>query len=436
MAYDSDNLPPIDFTAAGSTPEEREKNLALVEPSPGFGPTANFCVDIIVRDADITVLDFTAQQVNIRFRIDGIWHPGPVLDREDGDFMLATVKQLAGMNFRERRQRQEGNFKTLYQKRTQKFNIVSQGVRTGERVAINLDYKRPPLETPEELGMRSKMKSQISAMIANPEMKNLLVIGYPNGNGYTSTWKAVTSCADRLTRDFYVIQPADRGENEEVINIFPWEYDPAKGETPLTTMPDLLLKQPDVLAFPDLETAEIIDQVVELSSSRKIPIFTRHPGKHCLDGLLRLIAKKPDAQKFVEHLDGIVSMRIIRKLCDRCKIAFAPHPQLLQKLGLPQGRVAELYQPFIHRPDMVDEDENPIPPCPECSGIGFRGRTGLFELLTMTDNLRKAVIQKPQLKYLQAVADQGGHVSMKMEGVLMIAKGITSVDELQRVLKG
>jgi type II secretory ATPase GspE/PulE/Tfp pilus assembly ATPase PilB-like protein len=155
-----------------------------------------------------------------------------------------------------------------------------------------------------------------------------------------------------------------------------------------------------------------------------------------LDGLLRLIAKKPDAKKFVDHLSGIASMRIIRKLCDSCKIAFTPHPQLLQKLGLPPGRVAELFQPFVHRPDMVDDDENPIPPCPECSGVGFKGRTGLFEFLTMTDDLRKAIVQKPQLKYLQAVAEQGGHVSMKMEGVLLIAKGLTSVDELQRVLKG
>ena len=140
MAYDDDNLPPIEFTAAGDTPEQREQILELVEPSPGFMPMAQFCVDIIVRDSTVTVMDFTAQQVNIRFQIDGIWQPGPTFEREDGDFLLASLKQLAGLDYRERRQRQEGSFKTLYQKRNQKFTVVSQGVKTGERIAINLDY--------------------------------------------------------------------------------------------------------------------------------------------------------------------------------------------------------------------------------------------------------------------------------------------------------
>lgn len=437
MAYDDiENLPPIEFTAAGDTPEQREEILELVEPSPGFEPMTHFCVDIIVRDSTVTVMDFTKTSVNIRFQTDGIWQPGPSFEREDGDFMLASLKQLAGLDYRERRQRQEGSFKTLYQKRSQKFTIVSQGVKTGERVAINLDYKRPPMETAEELGMRAKMKKQIATTINNPELKNLLVIGYPNGNGYSSAWKGVTGCADRLTRDYYVIQPKGRGESEEVINIFPWEYDPEIGETPLSTIADLLLKQPDVLAFPDLDSGAVIDQIIDLSTNHSIPIFTRHPGKYCLDGLLRALSKKPDITKFVNHLDAVVAMRMIRKLCDSCKIAFAPAPKLLHQLGLPQGRIAELYKPFVHHPDMVDEDENPIPPCPNCSGVGYKGRTGIFEFLQITDQLRTAIIQKPQLKYLQAVAEQGGHVSMKMEGIVLIAKGMTSIEELQRVLKG
>ena len=152
--------------------------------------------------------------------------------------------------------------------------------------------------------------------------------------------------------------------------------------------------------------------------------------------MLRVLVKKPNIEKFVNHLNAVAAMRIIRKLCDSCKIGFTPSPKLLHQLGLPQGRVAVLYKPFIHHPDMVDEKENPIPPCPKCSGIGYRGRTGIFEFLKLTDQLKAAIIQKPQLKHLQAVAEAGGHVSMKMEGIVLIAKGMTSIEELQRVLKG
>ena len=427
-------MPPIEFVPAGDNSDQQEANLALVEPSPGFLPAANLCVDIIVRDADITVLDFTAQQVNVRYQIDGLWHNGPQMERELGDYMLATLKQMAGLNYRERRQRQEGSFKSVYMKRGQKFKLVSQGVPTGERVAIYLDYKRPGRESASELGMRPKMQQQIQSLIANLEMGNLLVVAVP-GEGYTSAWRGVVGCADRLTRDFYVLQPVGKGEAEEVINVIPVEFDPAAGQDAMSPIPQLLLKQPDVLAFPELPDGDLINRITQLSNEQSMPIFTRHPGKTCLDGLLRLIAKKPDVASFVKRLDGVVAMRVVRKLCTDCRVAFTPHPQLLQQLGLPQGRIAELYQPFVFRPGMVDEDEVELEPCSTCSGIGFRGRTGIFEFLRMTDPLRQAIVQQPRLDYLRKVAGSQGHVTMFQEGVLLVAKGTTSVDELNRVLK-
>ena len=84
---------------------------------------------------------------------------------------------------------------------------------------------------------------------------------------------------------------------------------------------------------------------------------------------------------------------------------------------------------------MLDEDEKEIEPCQTCSGIGFRGRTGIFEVLTMTDEIRATAKASPRVDKLDAAAKQLGHVSMLMEGVVLIAKGATSLEELQRVLK-
>jgi len=122
-------------------------------------------------------------------------------------------------------------------------------------------------------------------------------------------------------------------------------------------------------------------------------------------------------------------------LCDECKIGFQPHPQMVQKLGLPPGRVAELFKPMIYQPGMVDEDEIEIEPCAKCSGIGYRGRTGLFELLVINDEIRKALVSNPKLGNLSAIAKRHGHISLQMEGIVMVAAGRTSIEELQRVLK-
>lgn len=430
---ETDDIPSIEFTAAGETDEDRKINLAVVKPSPGFDTAAGLISEIIIKDADVTVLDFTAQQVNVRFRIDGLWHAGLAMDRESGDYLIATLKQLSGLDYRERRARQEGNFKTVYLKFTQKFQLVSQGVPSGERVALYLDYKRDPLETAKDLGMRESMIQQLSPMLANLDAGNIMVTGVP-GEGYTSAWRGVLNTCDRLTRDYYVLEAKGHFE-PDVINVNPVEFDPAKGQNAMSPMQQLLLKQPDVLAFPELPDAELINEIVDLSIDKNIPIFTRFPGKNCIDALLRLLLKKPDVKKFAARLDAVVAMRVIRKLCDQCKIGFQPAPELSQQLGIPPGRVAELFKPFIFRPGMMDEEENEITPCSRCSGIGYRGRTGLFELLVMNDELRSALATSPKRDTLAAIAKRHGHISMQMEGVVLIAKGTTSIEELQRILK-
>ena len=425
--------PPIEFFAAGETAEEQEANLKSVKLSPGFEPAADLCAEAILKDATMTVLDYSAQQVALRFQIDGLWHSGAPMDREEGDYMLASLKQLAGVDYRERRARQSGNFGTMYLKKKQKFKLVSQGIKTGERVALYLDYKRPPLDSCEDLGMRASMITQLHGIVNDSEMGLLVTSAVPS-EGFTKVWRAALDTCDRLTRDYYTIEHV--GKNEpEVINVYPIEYDSAKGEDPMSPLEQLMLKEPDVLAFPDLETGDLLNKIVDHSIAHTLPTFTRIPGKHCIDALLRLMVLKPDVKKLADRLTAVLTMRLIRLLCEDCKIGFQPPPKMLQQLGLPQGRIAQLFRPMVYRPGMVDEDDNEVEPCATCCGIGYRGRTGLFELLMINDELRAAMVSDPKMGNLAAIAKRHRHVSMQMEGIVLIAGGKTSIEELQRVLK-
>ncbi len=433
MAHDDDYIPPIQFSPAGATPEDQKETLEIVKPSPGFPAAARLLAESIQKQAVITVLDFTPQQVTVRFQVDGLWHPGASIDRETGDFMLATLKKVAGLNFRERRARQEGVFGTQYLKNKQKVRLVSQGIKIGERVAIYLDWKKPPLDKAEQLGMRHGMIKQIGPILEDPQTGLVLVTALP-GEGYTAAWRGVLDNCDRLTRDYFVIEEKTEVE-PEVINIFSIEFDRARNENAMTPIPQLLLKQPDVLAFSELPDAQTINGVVELSTQKNLPIFVRSPGKNALDAVLRLLMLKPNVEPFANRLTAVVAMRLIRKLCEKCRVAYVPHPSLLQKLGIPQGRIAELFKPFVFRPGMLDENEKEIDPCPKCQGIGYKGRTGIFELLIVNDTLREAIIKTPHLGKLAAIAQRAGHISMQQEGIVQVARGLTSIEELQRVLK-
>ena len=420
--------PEIQWTLAGD-----DNSLEQVEESFGFDHAQQLVADTVARLALTTVLDYSSKMVQQRAQVDGIWHKLPPMDRESGDQMLATLKQMAGLNEKERRARQEGSFTALIQKTKFKVRLVSQGVKTGERVAIYLDWKRPIPETLDDLGMRPSAFEQLSGILRSSDLGLVLVTAKP-GEGFTTAWRGTMNACDRLVRDYYVIEDAANVE-PEIINVKSITFDGEAGETAMTPIPNLLLKEPDVLAFTDLPDGKMIDNVINLSCDHELPVFTRIPGKGAVDATLRMMAMKPDRKKFVKLLSGVVCMRLVRKLCEKCRIGFKPHPSLLQKLGLPPGRIAKLYKPFIFRPGMVDEDDNEIERCKNCCGLGYRGRTGIIELLKIDDELRQAMISKPNLETLSAIAAKNGHISLKQEGLVLVAKGTTSLEELQRVLK-
>ena len=433
MERDNETAAPIKFTAAGDTAEERDQCVEMVSTAPGYNAATNIIAESIHKDADLTILDFTAQQVNVRFRIDGIWHPGQPMDRQTGDYMLAVVKQLAGMDFRERRKKQSGKFDTEYQRAKQSFKVVAQGTQTGERVGLYLSYKKPPLDSLEDLGIRKSMIPQIVQLMDMKEKGMFLVSAIP-GEGYTAAWRGALASCDRLVRDFFVIEDVQEQE-PEVINVIPETFDRRKGESAMTPLPQLLLREPDVLAFPTLTNGEFLNQLIETSNQHEIPVYLRNEGKNAIDALLRVLALNPKRKEFLELLTGVLCMRLVRKLCEDCRIAFQPHPQLLQKLGLPAARIEKLYRPFVWKPGLIDEEENEILPCSGCSGIGYRGRIGVFELLSMNSQLKQAAESNPKYNSLMAIAKSNGHISLQQEMAVLIAQGITSVEELQRILQ-
>jgi len=420
--------PSIQWTLAGG-----DEDLEQVEESLGYDHAQQLVADTVARLALTTVLDYSSKMVQQRAQVDGIWHKLPPMDRESGDLMLVTLKQMAGLNPKERRAKQEGSFTGLIGKIKYKIRLVSQGVKTGERVGIYLDWKRPVPETLDELGMRPSAFDQLNEVLRSPDLGMILATARP-GEGFTTTWRGVMNACDRLVRDFYVIEDAANVE-PEIINVKSITFDGEAGETAMTPIPNLLLKEPDVLAFTDLPDGKMIDNVINLSRDHELPVFTRIPGKGAVDATLRMMVMKPDRKKFAKILTGVVCMRLVRKLCEKCRVGFKPHPSLLQKLGLPPGRIAKLYKHFIFRPGMVDEEENEIERCKHCCGLGYRGRTGIVEFLKIDDEFRQAMISKPNLETMSAIATKNGHITLKQEGLVLVAKGTTSLEELQRVLK-
>ena len=128
------------------------------------------------------------------------------------------------------------------------------------------------------------------------------------------------------------------------------------------------------------------------------------------------------------ELLGVLSTRLIRKLCTGCRVEYQATPELLKKLGIPAGKVTKFYR--TPKAEEIDK------PCKECAGIGYRGRTGIFELLVPDDQFRQKLLKEPKIDVLRKSARAAGMRTLQEEGILLVAKGVTSLQELQRVLSG
>jgi type II secretory ATPase GspE/PulE/Tfp pilus assembly ATPase PilB-like protein len=416
---------PVDLMAIGASDERtNQANLLTARQSPGYLLLKDLIAEMANRRADRAMLDYTQQSVVTRQLVDGFWHNGRTSDRESGDVMLAVMKVLANLDMGERRKKQEGKFAAKYKDHKYVCQIVSQGVKTGERVVVDLlGGQRASFKHYEELGMRKKLAEQWAEMMALS--KGLLIIsGLPEG-GITTLTDVSLMETDRLLRDFASIEEENHRERE-IENIEVTTYSSAKGETPTTILPGLIRKYPNVYVCRDFVNPESAKILLDEINDERL-VLTTIQAKDAPETLLRMLQKQVPQREFAKTVTAVMCTRLIRKLCEKCKVGYQPTPELSKKLGLPEGKIEKIYR--SPKPEEIEK------PCEACDGLGFIGRTGLFELLVVDDQLRQVLIKEPKLDLVKKAARLAGMRSFQEEGVLLIAKGVTSIAELQRVLK-
>ncbi len=429
-------LPPVEFKPDAGSKQEQEGVLISCRSATHYPVAVMLVAHAIGSRADQIMIDFTAQGAALRLRVDGLWEKLPPLERETADGMLVVLKKLCLLNPTDRRSLQKGKLPVKLNAVDWVLRFTSQGVASGERVLITIATKKPVLNTLTDLGMREKMLASFKGLINGSP--SLYLFSGPAGHGLPTTWRAGLEAADRFMRDFHCVYDSALDE-PEIINITNHTFNKSAGETPMTVLKSLLLKQPDVLVLPDLFSPELAELVSnEVKDEHRFAI-TRIVAGSAVEALLKLLATyRGSAKKLLEITSGVMNQRLVRRLCIDCRQPFQPTPQMLQKLGIPAGRVQTLYQPFIPPPpeQRVDANGKPIEIeiCSKCGGRGYYGRAAVFELLVLDDELRRAILKDPSPASVLAVARQRGFLTIQEECVLAVATGMTSLQELQRIV--
>jgi type II secretory ATPase GspE/PulE/Tfp pilus assembly ATPase PilB-like protein len=305
--------------------------------------------------------------------------------------------------------------------------MASQGTKSGERVLVQFEITPLHLKTLADLGMREKMQEQLTELLQRS--KGFLLFSALPGGGLRTTIDVVLHGMDRFLREFAAVEEQS-SRPREVENVTVTTYTAADGQSPAAVLPKLFRTQPNVVLvreLPDAETVELICR--ELSEADRL-VLASIRAKDCAEALLRVLMLKAPPPQVAATVSAVLSQRLVRKLCDHCKEAYAPPLQVLKQLGIPPGRVRAFYRPPQPKPD-----EGKKARCPQCGGVGFKGQTAIFELLLLDETVRKVLATTPKLDLLRQAAHKAGMKSLQEEGILLVARGATSLPELMRVMK-
>lgn len=426
-------LPPLVIKAEGPTPAEQWVNAEKVQTSPGYPPLIMMLADAFTNWTQWIVLDFMPEAVSVRYQIDGIWHDMPGMDRQTGDYVAAVLKQVAGLNYRVRDSHQAGSFKAELYFNKYGVQVRCEPVPSGERIAIKIDLPRTEPDTLVEMGMREKSVEQFRTLFA--KQQGLIVASTLPGDGASTLWKGVKAAGDRFMSDYVTLEPEGQVE-PEVINVNSVTY--PKDQSFAAALEKLMLREPDAVFLPRVKDPKVLETAISMIRKFKRLIVVQLEAHSAADAIYRLLVLGAQPADLAELLLGSIAQRTARRLCDNCKQPYQPDPQTLSRLGIPAGRVRQFYAPFDPQQFAeVDKNGNTIlpPPCEHCNAASYFARLGLFELITMDDDLKRLITQGRPLAEMQEMLKRKGVRSFREEGIAAIALGQTSIEEIQRVLK-
>ena len=430
--------PPVDFKC--TTGEQVANQTAEIQcrQSMGLVPAKHIVYEAIVGRGDRILMDFTVQGVSSQVEVDGVWQALPALDRQSGDMMLEVFKTLAHLNPQDRVNQQVGEFKATYGKEVRTCEFTSSGTQTGERVIIKLISKTGKFDSLSELGIREPLIEAYKRLSGRYlEDKNMQVTSGmvviatpPDGGGLSTVWDYALRATDRFMRDFVCFETPHMNETD-LENILVDVVDTDKGKSLAAAIEAADLRQIDVYLVPQLADKATLERLCYEVNTESKQVFISVRATDGIDALQTLRASGVAPDMLAQAVNGVLHMRLCRRLCEGCKQPFQPNPQYVQQLGLPPSHVQVLYQQYQPVPD----EQGVMPePCQMCLGRGFVGRIGIFELTEITEPLRQALMTEPNPDKLRQLSAQQGNQSTITEGMLLVAQGITSVEELQRAM--
>jgi type II secretory ATPase GspE/PulE/Tfp pilus assembly ATPase PilB-like protein len=347
------------------------------------------------------------------------------MGREQVDYLVRFMKNIADLDTKEKRKPQKGKFRIERGKERFEWEIATAGSTAGEQIVIRRKTGGQILSL-NDIGLTS---DQLEKVARTREMGHgLFIVSGPRKSGVTTTMYSLLKNHDAFINSIFTLE---REVMAEVPNITQERFSFSDtGTMSFAEKLDAVFRMgPDVVGVAECLDKETAEAICKAANERKIVYLVLEADSviKTMDKWIRLVG---DKNKALQGLAGISNQRILRKLCSECKQAYAPNTELLRKFNLPADKAKVLY-----RAGKVKYDKHGKPhTCEACQGTGFVGRTAVFEVITLDDSLRKSLMQAGSVSEI-GVRLRAAKMLYLQELVLRnIIAGNTSINEMMRVL--
>ena len=375
--------------------------------------------DALIRRATDIHLEPREDSMNVRMRIDGVMYPAEPFDRALGDAVVNIFKVLGAMDITEKRRSLDGSFRAVSEGRDIDFRVATQGTRGGEKMSLRILDQSQGVGTMKDLGFRKKLEDQILKIVHQPH--GLMVVCGPTGAGKSTTLYGCLKTIDAYTHNIITVEDPVEYHMDNITQI---EINTKAQQTFASSLRSILRQDPDVIMIGEIRDGETAEIACSAANTGHMVFSTVH-ANDSITALYRMLDLGVEPFLFASSISGILAQRLARRLCPKCKVPYRPKAEFLKQANLPVDRIEKFY-----RPPKDSEDE-----CPACGGLGYRGRVGVFEFLEINDKLREMVREKAGVQQLKSEARKNGMLYMQEEGLRLVVKGLTSIDELLRVVK-
>lgn len=407
-----------DLEAAGATGGDEPEFATVVPSDSPLDPPVVRLVDSVIQGAvrdgatDIHI-EPQADGTSVRYRIDGLLYDKARLPRGVGGAVTSRVKALAGLDIAERVRPQDGRLLYEYDGREHDLRIASVGSSFGERVTVRVLDKHRVLLGLERLGLLPDQEAVLEGLLAKPY--GMILVTGPTGSGKTTTLYAFLNRINERTRNIMTVEDPVEYHLEGITQI---AVRTRMAVTFAAGLRAIMRHDPDVVMVGEIRDPETAQIAVQAALTGHLVLSTLHTN-NAAGAIVRLIDMGVEPYLITSTLLASVGQRLVRALCTACRRSHEATPDQVQEIGLPSDRPVTLWSPGG---------------CPECGHMGYRGRTGVYEIMRVTDGIRDLILQRRPATTIREAAVREGMRVMDEAGVAKALDGTTSLEELRRVV--